>query len=280
MGLTIGLSTVLLGDCLAKLEEVESESVNCCITSPPYYKQRDYEVEGQIGQEESPESYVEKIVAVMRQVKRVLRNDGTLWLNLGDSYENKQLLGIPWRVALALQADGWYLRSDVIWHKLNVMPEPATDRPVKTHEYFFMLSKSPTYYYDWKAIREPVKQSSLDRATYGFNSDRASTKNGAIHVEKMGTRFVDPDGRRKRTVWTVATESVVDSHDATFPPKLIEPCILASAPPPEDWFSTPLLEAARRCLSRIVTAVAAWASNSTKRTSTSFGEESKRTDTR
>jgi DNA modification methylase len=226
--------------------------------------------------EQTPDEYVDQLVSVFREVRRVLRDDGTLWLNLGDSYagsgkgayadgqvrlteksakqitsvgttqgtftktavnglKSKDLVGIPWRVAFALQADGWYLRQDIIWHKPNPMPESVTDRCTKSHEYIFLLTKSAKYYYDHTAIKEPVAESSIKRAEYGWDCDRPSTKNASmggegIHVEKMGTRFVNPEGRNKRSVWTVATKPFKDAHFATFPPQLIEPCILAGCP--------------------------------------------------
>jgi DNA modification methylase len=202
--------TILTGDCREVLRTLADASVNCCVTSPPYWGLRDYGHAGQIGLERTPETYVAEMVAVFREVKRVLRDDGTLWLNLGDSYwggkgqsnyafqdrrtsetlagqqhnimgmgetrpqdgkhdtiKPKDLVGIPWRVAFALQADGWWLRSDIIWHKPNPMPESVTDRPTKSHEYIFLLTKSDRYYYDAKAIAEPVMQSSLVRAESG-----------------------------------------------------------------------------------------------------------------
>src|ERR1035438_5012036 len=181
---------ILLGDCRAILPTLDAGSVRCCVTSPPYWGLRDYGCDGQIGLEKTPEAYVAEIVAVFREVRRVLADDGTLWLNLGDSYANggmsepspcstlvggrlrgvgtvsrdrvktlkpKDLVGIPWRVAFALQADGWYLRSDIIWHKPNPMPESVTDRPTKSHEYVFLLSKNQKYFYDLEQIREDVK---------------------------------------------------------------------------------------------------------------------------
>jgi DNA modification methylase len=227
---------IIQGDCIEGMRTLADESVHCVVTSPPYYGLRDYGVDGQIGLEESPDAYVAKMVDVFREVHRILRNDGTVWLNLGDSYASgKQLLGIPWRVAFALQADGWYLRQDIIWHKPNPMPESVTDRCTKAHEYIFLLSKSERYYYDNEAVREPVSQSSLKRAEYKWDCDRPSTKNASmggdgIHVEKMGTRFVNPEGRNRRSVWTVATKPYAEAHFAVYPPKLIEPCILAGCP--------------------------------------------------
>ena len=151
-----GIAVLLCGDSLEVLKTLESGSCQCCVTSPPYYGLRDYGVDGQLGHEETPEQYIDRLVKIMREVKRVLRDDGTLWLNLGDTYKNKQLLGIPWRVALALQADGWYLRQDIIWAKPNPMPESVRDRCTRSHEYIFLLSKRYNYYFDAKAIAEQV----------------------------------------------------------------------------------------------------------------------------
>jgi DNA modification methylase len=171
--------------------------VQCCVTSPPYYGLRDYGVDNQIGLEETPEQYIAKLVAVFREVKRVLRNDGVVFLNLGDTYINKQLLGIPWRVALALQADGWWLRNDIIWHKPNPMPESVTDRCTKAHEYIFLLSKSARYYYDNEAVFDTIDDT--------------------------------PSGRNRRTIWTITTKPYPGAHYAVFPPELPEICIKAGS---------------------------------------------------
>ena len=228
-------------------------------------------IDSQIGLEQTPDEYVAEMVAVFREVRRVLKDDGVLWLNLGDSYSGsnalttnakalkgkqgtsrgthgnipsrnwsglkpKDLVGVPWRVAFALQADGWWLRQDIIWHKPNPMPESVTDRCTKAHEYLFLLTKSAKYYFDNKAIKEPVAASSLARAEYGWDCDRPSTKNASmggqgIHVEKMGTRFVNPEGRNKRSVWTIPTRPFRGAHFAVMPEALVEPCILASSRP-------------------------------------------------
>jgi len=274
------LNKIYQGNSLEVLKTLPSESVNCCITSPPYWGLRDYGVGGQLGLEKTPEEYVQNLVSVFKEVKRVLKKDGTCWLNLGDSYlsdgtkemsakegsgiqadqraknenyrgttptrnaryykntnlKRKDLVGIPWRVAFALQADGWYLRQDIIWAKPNPMPESVTDRCTKSHEYIFLLAKSQKYYFDNEAIREPVKDVSLKRAEYGWDSDRPSTKNASmggegIHTEKMGTRFVNPTGRNKRSVWTVTTKPYSEAHFATFPEDLIVPMIKAGCPP-------------------------------------------------
>lgn len=251
---------ILHGDCLEKLRELPGGSIHCCVTSPPYWGLRDYGVEGQLGLEKTPEEYVQKMVEVFREVRRVLRDDGTLWLNLGDSYnagrdgghagggkqgshvkyvqrsganvpglKPKDLVGIPWRVALALQADGWYLRQDIIWHKPNPMPESVRDRCTKSHEYIFLLSKAERYRFDHEAIREPaVEPKGPGNKRPGFVSNQRKGENanlrGSIH--KIGPR----ETRNKRSVWTVTTKTFKEAHFATFPPDLIEPCILAGCP--------------------------------------------------
>ena len=260
--------TLLQGHCLEVLRTLPTESVQTCITSPPYFGLRDYGCDGQIGLESTPDAFVSSLVDVFAEVHRVLKSDGTLWLNLGDSYngassnrtgqngyndgrtnrdkrfstggidglKSKDLIGIPWRVAFALQQYGWYLRQDIIWHKPNPMPESVTDRCTKAHEYIFLLSKSDRYFYDNEAIKEPVSDTSLKRAEYGWNCDRPSTKNASmggtgIHTEKMGTRFVNPSGRNKRSVWTVCTKPYKGAHFAVYPTELIRPCILAGSRP-------------------------------------------------
>ena len=253
------------GDCLSILrEQFADESVQCCETSPPYWGLRDYGVEGQLGLEATPELYVAKMVEVFREVKRVLKADGTLWINLGDTYSTgsggnqteslkqqsnggtnmspreaykglptKNLVGIPWRVAFALQADGWYLRSDIIWHKPNPMPESVTDRCTKSHEYLFLLTKSERYYYDWEAIKEKGcdevgthRGGSLLKAAAGAKGDpMVQWHNHGGGIESLlATGF-----RNKRTVWTIATEPYAEAHFATFPEALVTPCVLAGS---------------------------------------------------
>ena len=340
---------ILIGDNRITLGTIPDQSIQCCVTSPPYWGLRDYgtatwdggdpscdhqgkpmatkaninrncgtgndvknaqarefykdicgkcgakRIDSQIGLEQTPNEYVAEMVAVFRQVHRVLRNDGTLWLNLGDSYsamrdskatpdtlrgegtgtavgsaanrnpanlkaaglKHKDLVGIPWRVAFALQADGWYLRQDIIWHKPNPMPESVTDRCTKSHEYIFLLSKSAKYYFDHEAIKEPLANSSLKRLSQNVaeqkGSDRVPGKtNGPMKAVASGIRFggskygdsddpkhatksgdeweIPADGlRNKRSVWTVTTRPFKGAHFATFPPQLIEPCILAGS---------------------------------------------------
>ena len=224
---------ILHGNCLARLRDLEDQSINTCITSPPYWGLRNYEEEGQIGLENTPEEFVENLVQVFREVKRVLRDDGTVWLNLGDSYlPNKQLGGIPWRVAFALQADGWYLRQDIIWHKPNCTPESVKDRCTKAHEYIFLLSKSPKYYYDNEAVKEDcVGKDERKWADTYENVGNITQDNTNAGIKR--TKRYSKDGnfkRNRRSVWTVTTKAFKGSHFATFPMDLIEPCVLAGCP--------------------------------------------------
>lgn len=241
-----------------------AQSVHTCVTSPPYFGLRDYGVDGQLGMEAAPEEFVGALVAVFREVRRVLRHDGTLWLNLGDSYANgartsrdidpklpqrqqsrrprdperikpKDLIGIPWRVAFALQADGWFLRQDIIWSKPNPMPESVRDRCTKAHEYIFLLSKSPRYYFDHEAIKEPAVGGQSGRAA-SFKR-KESKRAQAIPGQSVGTHHSDRDDvayngetRNRRSVWSVATKPYRGAHFAVFPSELIEPCILAGSP--------------------------------------------------
>jgi DNA modification methylase len=255
---------ILNGDCRDVLKTLPDCSVHCCVTSPPYFGLRDYGCAGQIGLESTPDAYVAELVAVFREVKRVLRDDGTLWLNLGDSYasntkgsggpssiqdrnagsrynprkfnhgvKEKDLMGIPWRVAFALQADGWYLRQDIIWHKPNPMPESVRDRCTKAHEYLFLLSKAPRYYYDADEMREEA----IHSGRVVKASDPASAKNGQkgkFGATALGFTQHDTavgETRNRRDVWTIATKPYKGAHFATFPPDLIRPCIRAGCPP-------------------------------------------------
>lgn len=242
---------ILVGDCTETLRTLPERSVHTCVTSPPYFGLRDYGHDGQIGAEPTPAEFVDALVCVFREVRRVLRDDGTVWLNLGDSYSNggrtwraddkkhggrametrpddgmkpKDLIGIPWRVAFALQADGWYLRQDVIWAKPNPMPESVRDRCTKAHEYVFLLSKSPRYYFDHDAIKEPAKKGASGSSfhlgkTATHQQGRSSTKDR-----------VDTEKRNRRSVWTVTTRPYKGAHFATFPPDLIQPCVVAGCP--------------------------------------------------
>jgi DNA modification methylase len=219
-------STILVGDVLTRLAELPNGSVRTCVTSPPYWGLRDYGQDDQLGLEPTPEAYVENMVKVFREVWRVLADDGTLWLNLGDSYgEKKQLVGIPWRVAFALQADGWYLRQDIIWAKPNPMPESVRDRCTKSHEYVFLLSKSPRYYYDYEAIKEPAKWE-----RWGNQTENKKHSGTARH---LGGKTIDElpisDKKNKRDVWTIATKPFKGAHFAVMPEALVEPCVLAGS---------------------------------------------------
>ena len=251
--------TIHTGDAAAVLATLPPESAHCCVTSPPYWGLRDYGVDGQLGLESTPEEYVAKMVDLFRCVRRVLKDDGTIWVNLGDSYAmdskwggsssnknekkqgyhrpggrggcglpDKNLIGIPWRVAFALRADGWTLRSDIIWHKPNPMPESVTDRPTKAHEYLFLLAKSRRYYYDSAAVREAQSESTIAR----FGGGNAQRKSGKAYRKDRRVALSNEllAGRNIRSVWTVPTHSFPGAHFATFPPKLIEPCIKAGCP--------------------------------------------------
>ena len=265
------------GDALTVLKTLPDESVHCCVTSPPYWGLRDYGCDGQIGLEQTPEEYVARMVEVFREVRRVLREDGTCWVNLGDSYcgppkgnpgvrgninggkrdganndlgsvavdksslpglKPKDLVGIPWRVAFALQSDGWWLRQDIIWHKPNPMPESVRDRCTKAHEYVFLLTKSARYYYDAEAVKEPFADERQG------NPGRYKWKHGAIGIAgggpnslHKGDGIVDgwnadrkATGRNRRSVWTITTKPYSGAHFAVMPPDLVEPCILAGCP--------------------------------------------------
>jgi DNA modification methylase len=298
---------IKIGDCRDILKAMPDASVNCVVTSPPYFGLRDYGHDSQIGLEPTPDEFVSAMVDVFSEVRRVLRDDGTLWLNLGDSYAGswgaqgrsgqmsdrsiisaqqvaaaakkssrtgsiptgsglkpKDLIGIPWRVAFALQDDGWYLRQDIVWSKPNPMPESVTDRCTKAHEYLFLLSKSPQYHFDADAIAEELAASSVARLAQDVDSQQGSDRvpgktNGKMKAVAKGNRKTfrgggvytqgrsfdnDADAcndsvgnepnergtRNKRSVWTIATQPFKEAHFATFPPKLVEPCILAGCP--------------------------------------------------
>jgi DNA modification methylase len=253
------MSRFLLCQGDARALPFADKSVHCCVTSPPYFGLRDYGVAGQLGLEQAPDAYVAGMVAVFREVWRVLRDDGTCWINIGDSYasasacsrrnvigngspdadtqrpnrltgdlKEKDLIGIPWMLAFALRADGWYLRSDIIWSKPNPMPESVTDRPTKAHEYLFLLSKRERYYYDAEAIAET---SSTNDPRRPYTSNGAKALDGRAEWKSGQPRDgVDFSTRNRRSVWTVTTSPFPEAHFATYPPALIEPCILAGSP--------------------------------------------------
>ncbi len=275
--------TLYNGDVREVLRSLPDESVHCCLTSPPYWGLRDYGTPGQLGLETTPDEYVANMVAVFREVRRVLRRDGTCWLNIGDSYatnpagnkgdrfladggafradkpystvvgglKQKDMCGVPWRLAFALQADGWYLRADIIWSKPNPMPESVTDRPTKAHEYVFLLSKSPRYFFDADAVREPAEWARWGDQTNGKHEGSGSAAgwigsrkkesltwserkdagepirqgmDGKRHTPTVAERG---GGRNIRSVWEIATQPYAEAHFATFPEALVERCILA-----------------------------------------------------
>jgi len=257
------MNQILLGDCLQTLKTLPDQSVHCCVTSPPYWGLRDYGHDGQIGQEQTPEAFVSALVAVFREVRRVLRDDGTCWVNLGDSYANdgkwggssggkhakalhgssgvgrlknttglppKSLIGIPWRVAFALQADGWYLRQDIIWHKPNPMPESVRDRFTKAHEYMFLLSKSDRYYFAQDAVKEPVSEDMARRAAAGHTRGQGKIDASRNDAETVRPKKIIGATRNRRSVWTIPTQPFAGAHFATYPVALITPCILAGCP--------------------------------------------------
>ena len=272
------VASVMVGDCLASLATLPDASINCCVTSPPYYGLRDYGVDGQIGLEESPDAYVARLVEVFREIRRALTDDGTLWVNIGDSYSRdpgkggngpngkhdsipdygnarkimsekrgssdggvgradrapvrvggegikpKDMIGIPWLLAFALRADGWFLRQDIIWSKPNPMPESVRDRCTKAHEYLFLLSKSERYHFDHDAMKEPADPKN-HRDSRGI---RPTPPGQAEHKGFLDGRHFQT--RNRRSVWTVTPKPYKGAHFAVYPPELIEPCILAGCP--------------------------------------------------
>ena len=230
------IDAIICGDAESALRALPVKSVNTIVTSPPYYQQRDYQTALQVGNEASPETYVQKLSAVFRECHRVLADDGTLWLNLGDKYKDGRLLGLPWRVALALQDYGWILRADIIWHKTNAMPASVKNRPTTDHEYVFMFSKSSDYFYNADAIREPhitFTEKSQMKGGRGHFGRRGGTpeqgKNGGdpnLHNARWDQAF-HPLGRNKRTVWQIPLSKFPDAHFAVFPEKLVETCLRA-----------------------------------------------------
>lgn len=266
------MNKIICADAIDGLKSLEDESVDMCVTSPPYYGLRDYGNEKQIGMEECPQEYVRNLTEIFMEVYRVLKPTGTLWLNIGDSYAGsgkgpmslalagngknktlyeknkrvqdvpkkwagikpKDMIGIPWMLAFSLRENGWYLRSDIIWHKTNCLPESVKDRPTKCYEHIFLLSKEKKYYYDYKAIREPLKEATKARYKRG-RSDKSKYAAEKIHqnINRQHEDFsaFDQEFRRKRDVWEMSTNTFkMDEHFAMYPEKLIEPCILAGCP--------------------------------------------------
>lgn len=283
---------IINADALEALRTLPAACCSTCITSPPYYGLRNYGKEGQIGLEETPTKYIERLVEVFREVRRVLKDDGTLWINIGDSYagsgkgrnadgshnnktqnkesigqkngkipktpitegyKRKDLIGIPWLLAFALRADGWYLRSDIIWEKPNAMPESVKDRPTRAHEYIFLLSKSAKYYYDAEAVKEPAVgfynaapagskgnekpntrrrgNSKTFRGGGAYTHNQAAANSATVERESHGLAANETGKRNRRSVWTIATRPYRGAHFATFPEELVRPCILAGSRP-------------------------------------------------
>ncbi len=215
---------IIAGDCLDGMAAMPAASVHCAITSPPYWNLRDYGNGGQIGLEKSAAEYVGRMVEVFRAVRRVLRDDGTLWLNLGDTYRGGQLAGIPWRVAFALQEDGWRLRQDIIWHKPNPMPESVRDRCTKAHEYVFMLTKSERYYYDAEAVSEVAKHQDAKGIPY---ATRRVLDGKATSIGRQERTYDAKPTRNRRSVWTITTKPYRGAHFAVMPPALVADCVKA-----------------------------------------------------
>ena len=244
---------IITGEAAETLRLLPVCCCSTCVTSPPYYGLRNYGKDGQIGLEETPEEYTRRLVEVFREVRRVLKDDGTLWLNIGDSYatkaagavKRKDLNGIPWLLAFALRSDGWHLRADIIWHKPNTMPESAKDRPTRAHEYIFLLSKSPDYFYNAEAIKEPAAgfpgsenlnarrrgNSRTFRGGNAYTHNQAAENSASVERESHGLTPNETGKRNRRTVWTVATRPYKGAHFATFPEELARPCILAGSRP-------------------------------------------------
>ncbi len=232
------LNRIICGDARQVLKELPEKIASTIITSPPYYLQRNYDHTEQIGNESSVDLYVQNLVDVFAECFRVLSDEGTLWLNLGDKYVNGQLLGMPWRVALALQNKGWFLRSDIIWHKPNAMPSSVKNRPTTDHEYIFLFSKNEKYYYDADAIREPhttFSENSRMKGGRGHFGKRGGTpengKNGGnsnLHNGRWDQAF-HPKGRNRRTVWQIPLSKFPEAHFAVFPERLVELCVLAGS---------------------------------------------------
>ena len=230
---------ILHGDALDELGRIPTQSIDTVVTSPPYFQQRDYDDSDQIGQESNPAAYVARLVEIFRQVHRVLRESGSIWIVIGDKYLRGELLGLPWRVVLALIDEGWILRSDIIWHKPNAMPSSVKTRPTTDHEYIFFLTKSKQYYYNADAIREPhVTFSDQSRMRGGRrhfhvrNGTPESGKNGGnqnLHDGRWDQAF-HPGGRNKRTVWSIPLSKFREAHFAVFPERLVETAILAGSP--------------------------------------------------
>lgn len=222
---------VLLGDAGDVLLDLEDGSVDCIVTSPPYWNLKDYGTPGQLGQEATPEEYVTRLLSIMREAHRVLADYGTLWLNLDDSYQDKELVGIPWMVAFGLRADGWLLRADCVWAKASTMPEAVRDRPTRSHEYVFMFTKQRSYYFDQEAAREPTKSLDPNESSYRPNSVAISESGRKEFKNKHSSaRHYDPAGRNIRSVWTVAPSPYKGAHFAVMPPGVAEKAITAGCP--------------------------------------------------
>ena len=265
---------IKVGDCVESMKSLPDNSIQCCVTSPPYFNLRDYGIDGQIGRENSPKEYIAKLVEVFNEVKRILKPDGTLWVNIGDTWaanrayqvpstkggvkhspaqgnggtgskvpeglKPKDLIGIPWMLAFALRDAGWYLRQDIIWQKPNAMPESVKDRCVKSHEYVFLFSKSEKYYFDYEAIQEDAANAGkvVKLGEKSFSKGQAKGAGVSASGNGLEDTYTVKDKRNKRSVWSVTTKPIKDAHFAPYPPDLIEPCILAGTKE-GDWVIDP-----------------------------------------
>lgn len=265
---------IKVGDCLESLKSLPDNSIQCCVTSPPYFNLRDYGIEGQIGRENSPKEYIQRLVDVFAEVKRILKPNGTLWVNIGDTWaanrsyqvpstkggakhspaqgnggtgskvpeglKPKDLIGIPWMLAFALRDAGWYLRQDIIWQKPNAMPESVKDRCVKSHEYVFLFSKSEKYYFNYEAIQEDAANAGKTVKLGEKSFSKGQAKGAGVEASGNGLQdtYTVKDKRNKRSVWSVTTKPIKDAHFAPYPPDLIEPCILAGTKE-GDWVIDP-----------------------------------------
>lgn len=226
---------ILTGDSREILPRLEPETIDCIITSPPYYQLRDYNVSGQIGTEQTPEDYITTLTAIFAAAKTLLKPRGTLWINIGDTYKNKNLLGIPWKLAFALQNNGWILRQDIIWAKPNPMPESVCNRCTKSHEYLFLLSKSPDYYFDMDGIKEKARYQKENSFNTGsqcrYGGKKYSEHPDQFYRTKSGNSYTYTGTRHPRSVWSIPTQPFPGDHFATFPEELVRRCILAGCPP-------------------------------------------------
>tara|TARA_R100000742_G_C4276022_1_gene96834 strand:- start:947 stop:1774 length:828 start_codon:yes stop_codon:yes gene_type:complete len=223
------INKILQGDVIARLKDIPDNYVQMVCTSPPYWALRDYQADGQFGLEKTPELYVEKLVEIGQELKRVLKEDGTFWLNIGDTYKDKQMVGIPWRSAFGLQSDGWYLRQDIIWNKPNPMPESVKDRCTKAHEYIFLFANSTDYFFDSDAIKQPYAEGTMGGSQFGGKKGNSELGMKTKLQSSPQGFFELKDGANMKSVWNIPVKPYAGAHFATFPEKLPELCIKAGS---------------------------------------------------